>query len=228
MIRGSYVVQSSSIPFPPLPATISSSILDVTPQLMARNFSIVFCSRGSLSLFGVIFLFLGLFRFGLGFLALDSESGGPDRGCVAGELMKKRFLDVHPVEERVVVLAEDALRVCKTTARRCDGLPEGEGKEHGRGAATTSDLVSRFVWLYPMSLYKRLFCVQQQQQNVFYWSRKRRQLLCVKKSDKFWQSDAAHSVFGQTKGLRIGGYQQPAGGELLMEDGDGEGTCKLD
>uniref|UniRef100_A0A804K7E7 Uncharacterized protein n=2 Tax=Musa acuminata subsp. malaccensis TaxID=214687 RepID=A0A804K7E7_MUSAM len=79
--------------------------------------------------------------------------------------MKKRFLDVHPVEERVVVLADDALRVCKTTARRCDGLPEGEGKEHGRGAATTSGLVSRFVWLYPMSLYKRLFCVQQQQQN---------------------------------------------------------------
>lgn len=41
-------------------------------------------------------------------------------------------------------------------------------------------------------------------------------------------SDAAHSVFSQTKGLRIGGYQQPAGGELLMEDGDGEETCKLD
>ncbi|CAL9776875.1 unnamed protein product, partial [Musa acuminata subsp. burmannicoides] len=155
-------------------------------------------------------------------LAFSSYSSDcPDRGCAAGELMKKRFLDVHPVEERVVVLAEDALRVCKTTARRCDGLPEGEGKEHGRGAATTSGLVSseevEAWWRFMDAALLDESVLQNFQVGLLLVEEKETVAVCeevrqvLAEVNASSENDAAHSVFGQTKGLRIGGYQQPAG-----------------
>ncbi|CAL9132255.1 unnamed protein product [Musa textilis] len=152
--------------------------------------------------------------------ALSSySSDSPDRGCATGELTKKRFLDVHPVEERVVVLAEDALRVCKTTARRCDGLREREGKESGKGVATTSGLVPGEwevdAWWQLMdaalfdesvlqgkdrdalSLQVGLPLIEKKE--TVAKCEEVRQLSCE------IVGDAAHSVSGQTKGLRIGG-----------------------
>ncbi|CAL9108033.1 unnamed protein product [Musa acuminata var. zebrina] len=155
-------------------------------------------------------------------LAFSSYSSDcPDRGCAAGESMKKRFLDVHPVEERVVVLDEDALRVCKTTARRCDGLPEGEGKELGRGAATTSGLVSseevEAWWRFMDAALLDESVLQNFQVGLLLVEEKETVAMCeevrqvLAEVNASSENDAAHSVFSQTKGLRIGGYQQPAG-----------------